>query len=296
MYTCEKCCKIFTKKFNYFDHLKRKTPCKSVINPNNPNNPNSELSSKDESEILSKDNVELLSNISNILEPPITKELPINDNSCPYCKKSFYQKSNVNKHLNNNRCKIKNEEIEKKISNQEMLDKIKNLLETHMTNNINITNNITNNNVNINIFSVGTEDLSRLSKEEILKICTSGTYYPLVAAEIIHCNDKYPEFQNFLITNLRSNDGLVKINDKWESKSQDEILSTLLKVDKTHVTTLMKDLQVDSKLKIKFESTKDEIDTNQSKEHQKEKIRRKLYNASKMIKKNKKVIDKLIDN
>ena len=53
----------------------------------------------------------------------------------------------------------------------------------------------------------------------------------------------------------------------------------------------MKDLKVDDKLLIKFESTKDEIDTNQSKEHQKEKIKRKLYNASKMIKKNKKVID-----
>jgi hypothetical protein len=167
-----------------------------------------------------------------------------------------------------------------------------------MTNNItNITNNITNNNnVNINIFSVGTEDLSRLSKEEIIRICTSGTYYPLVAAEIIHCNEKYPEFQNFLITNLRSNDGLVRINDKWESKSQDEILSALLKVDKTHVSTLIKDLKVDDKLQIKLESTKDEIDTNQSKEHQKEKIKRKLYNASKMIKKNKKVTDKLIEN
>ena len=178
-----------------------------------------------------------------------------------------------------------------------MLDKIKNLLDNHMTNNVtnNITNNITNN-VNINIFSVGKEDLSRLSRDEIIKICTSGTYYPLVAAEIIHCNEKYPEFQNFLITNLRSNDGLVKINDKWESKSQDEILSTLLKVDKTHVTTLMKDLQIDDKLMIKLESTKDEIDTNQSKEHQKEKIKRKLYNASKMIKRNKKIAENLIDN
>ena len=190
-----------------------------------------------------------------------------------------------------------NEEQEKKNSNQEMLDKIKNLLDNHMTNNVtnNITNNITNN-VNINIYSVGKEDLSRLSRDEIIKICTSGTYYPLVAAEIIHCNEKYPEFQNFLITNLRSNDGLVKINDKWESKSQDEILSTLLKVDKTHVTTLMKDLQIDDKLMIKLESTKDEIDTNQSKEHQKEKIKRKLYNASKMIKRNKKIAENLIDN
>jgi hypothetical protein len=135
-----------------------------------------------------------------------------------------------------------------------------------------------------------------LSKEEIIKICTSGNYYPLVAAEIIHCNEKYPEFQNFLITNLRSNDGLVRINDKWESKSQDEILSALLKVDKNHVSSLMKNLQVDDKLQIKLESTKDEIDTNQSKEHQKNKIKRKLYNASKMITKNKKIAEKVIEN
>ena len=297
MYTCEICCKIFTKKFNYMDHLKRKNPCKLVINPNNPNNPKMESTLNENIEIIPKDKDELLSNISNIFETSESKELSISDNICPYCKKSFYQKSNVNKHINNNRCKIKNEEQEKKNSNQEMLDKIKNLLDNHMTNNVtnNITNNITNN-VNINIFSVGKEDLSRLSRDEIIKICTSGTYYPLVAAEIIHCNEKYPEFQNFLITNLRSNDGLVKINDKWESKSQDEILSTLLKVDKTHVTTLMKDLQIDDKLMIKLESTKDEIDTNQSKEHQKEKIKRKLYNASKMIKRNKKIAENLIDN
>jgi len=162
-------------------------------------------------------------------------------------------------------------------------------------NNTNTNSNNTTNNV-INIYNVGKEDLSRLSKEEIIKICTSGTYYPLVAAEIIHCNEKYPEFQNFLITNLRSNDGLVRINDKWESKSQDEILSSLLKVDKNHVSSLMKNLEVDDKLQIKLESTKDEIDTNQSKEHQKEKIKRKLYNASKMIKKNKKIAEKVIEN
>jgi ribosomal protein L22 len=58
----------------------------------------------------------------------------------------------------------------------------------------------------------------------------------------------------------------------------------------------MKNLEVDDKLQIKLESTKDEIDTNQSKEHQKEKIKRKLYNASKMIKKNKKIVEKVIEN
>ena len=171
-----------------------------------------------------------------------------------------------------------------------------NITNNNITNNTNnITNNITNN-VNITIFSAGKEDLSRLTQEEILKICTSGTYYPLVAAEIIHCNEKYPEFQNFLISNLRSNTGLVFINDKWVSKTQDEILSNIMNIDKKHVSNLIKDLKVDDKLQVKLESTKDEIENNESKEHQKSKIKSRLYNASKMVNKNKKNTEKTITN
>jgi hypothetical protein len=178
------------------------------------------------------------------------------------------------------------------LAQQKSIEELKELNETNK--NININSNNTTNNI-INIFSAGKEDLSRLSKEEIIKICTSGTYYPIVAAEIIHCNKKYPEFQNFLISNLRSNTGLVFINDNWVSKPQDEILSNIINIDKKHVSDLIKDLKVDDKLQVKLESTKDEIDTNESKEHQKSKIKSKLYNVSKMILKNKKTTNKLLE-
>jgi len=247
--------------------------------------------------------LELISDVANILES--NSNNIVNDNECPHCKKKFYNKSNVIKHVNKN-CKIKKQENK----SNEIMDKVKKLLDEHLSKNSdnitnnNITNNITNNtnntnitnNVNITIFSAGKEDLSRLSQEEILKICTSGTYYPLVAAEIIHCNEKYPEFQNFLISNLRSNTGLVLINDKWVSKTQDEILSNIMNIDKKHVSNLIKDLKVDDKLQIKLESTKDEIENNESKEHQKPRIKSKLYNASKMVQKTKKITEKTISN
>jgi len=263
-FICEKCNKFFSQKSAYVSHLMRINPCV-----------------KDDSII----------------------------NECEYCKKLYSTKYKLKNHLNI--CKKKKliddfkqsqiEELkkmfEKKLKEQEQkileqqkqIDNLSHISETN--NNITVnenshnTNNITN---NINIYSSGKEDLSILDKEDILKLCTSGTYYPLVAAEILHCNKKYPEFQNVLISNLRATTGQVKINDEWVTKSQDDILNTMMRVDKKHISSLMKDLEVDKKLQIKLESTQDEIDTNESKEHHKSKIKRKLYDASKMITKTKK--------
>jgi len=259
-YICEKCNKQFNKKSAYASHLIRTNPCVKI----------------------------------NII------------NECSYCFKNFSLKHNLTAHLKI--CKQKPitddvtqsqiDELKKMLFEQqqkiqEQQKQINELSHPSEINNNNITvnenshntNNITN---NITIYSTGKEDLSLLAKEDILKLCTSGTYYPLVAAEILHCNKKYPEFQNVLISNLRATTGQVKINDEWVTKSQDDILNTMMRVDKKHISSLMKDLEVDKKLQIKLESTQDEIDTNESKEHHKSKIKRKLYDASKMVIKTKK--------
>jgi hypothetical protein len=263
IYTCENCKKEFNRKSTYETHIQRKNPCKIDIHINN---------------------------------------------QCSYCDKKYTTKYNLNVHLkscekkqivDDNKSQI--EELKQMLLDQQK--KIEELSHATETNNNNIsvtenshnntTNNITN---NINIYSVGKEDLSHLSKEDVIKLCTSGTYYPIVAAEILHCNDKYPEYQNILISNLRATTGQVKINDKWITRSQDDILNTMMNIDKKHISSLIKDLEVDKKLQVKLESTQDEIDTNQVKEHQKSKIKQRLYDASNMISKNKKKEEKTIVN
>ena len=97
-----------------------------------------------------------------------------------------------------------------------------------------------------------------------------------------------------MISNLRSSTGQVLINDKWVTKSHEELLNTLLHVDKNHISNLIKDLEVEKKLLIKLASTKDEITTNECKEHQKTKIKNILHSASKMILKNKKIISPIV--
>jgi hypothetical protein len=253
IYTCENCKKEFNRKSTYETHLQRKNPCKIDIHFNN---------------------------------------------ECSYCNKVYTTKYNLNVHLKSCSNKLIDDDNKQQIDElkkmlfeqQKKIEELSHVTETN-NNNINInenshntTNNTTN---NINIYSIGKEDLSLLSKEDILKLCTSGTYYPIVAAEILHCNDKYPEYQNVLISNLRATTGQVKVNDKWITRSQDDILNTMMNTDKKHISSLIKDLEVDKKLHIKLESTQDEIDTNQVKEHQKNKIKQRLYDASDMIKKNK---------
>ena len=259
-YICEKCKKFFTKKSAYSSHMMRINSCIKNTNINN---------------------------------------------ECMYCNKKFANKYILNSHLNICKTKITYNQIDElktmlfkqKKDNQELKKKIEELSHINETNNnININknsnNNITTNNT-FNIFSSGKEDLSLLSKEDIIKLCTSGTYYPIEAAKILHCNEKYPEFQNILISNLRATTGKVKINNKWVTKSQDEVLNNMMNVDKRHISSLIKDLEVDDKLKIKLESTQDEIDTNEPKEHQKSKIKNILHDASNMIKKNKS-LDKIL--
>jgi hypothetical protein len=262
-YECDKCQKIFSKKSAYDCHMARKFSCiKEEINENNCPNCNKLYSTK--------------YNLKIHMNTCAQKLIIVNNTQVDELKKMFEKKF---------------EEQQKKIEELSEHKDAKNIINNTNSNN----NNTTTNNI-INIFSAGKEDLSRLSREEIIKICTSGTYYPLVAAEIIHCNEKYPEFQNFLISNLRSDTGQVLVNDKWVTKPNDEILSNLMHVDKKHVSSLMKDLEVEDKLKVKLESTKDEIDTNENKEHMKKKIKNKLYNASKMITKNKKKLEKSLED
>lgn len=271
-FICEKCNKNFTKKSSYNFHVLRINSC--IKNDEN--------------------------------------------NDCSFCNKTFTTKYTLKSHINICKKKIeadfnqsqieelkkmferKFEEQQKKF--EEELKKIQDQ-QSHTTetnnNNINInenSHNTTNTTNNINIYSIGKEDLSLLTKEDILKLCTSGTYYPIVAAEILHCNNKYPEYQNVLISNLRSTTGQVKVNDKWITRSQDDILNTMMNMDKKHISSLIKDIEVDKKHQVKLESTQDEIDTNQVKEHQKSKIKQRLYDASEMIKTNIKASKVLINS
>jgi len=271
-FKCLKCNKIFSRKLHFENHINRKTSCvKSNILITD----------------ISNENITTNSDLTSELTEIIDETNKIN--ACKYCKRVYSRNDSLVRHLNKNSCKIKKEINDVYLSEIETLKK---KFDEHMAstnivqnsnNTINTVNNVTN---QFNIVSIGKEDMSKLTQEELLKIATSGVFYPIVAAEIIHCNQRLPDYQNILISNLRSNKGHVYSIGNWITKNQDDIIKQLMDIDKIHVSNIIKEVKVDDeKIKNKIEYTKDEL--NENKSHQSEKVKDALYSASKMIQKNK---------
>jgi hypothetical protein len=279
LFKCPKCSKIFNRKLHFDNHINRKTTC---VKPQ---------------DIITSTNLE--TDLSTELNEIITETNTKTSFICKYCQKSYCRNDSLVRHIKQNTCKVKKELNDVYLTEIELLkkkladhsNKINELnveRNTNIVSNSNNTINTVNNNVTnqFNIVSIGKEDMSKLTQEELLKIATSGVFYPLVAADIIHCNQRLPDFQNILISNLRSNKGSVYSIGNWMTKDQDDIIRQIMDVDKMHVSNIIKDIKVDDeKIKNKIEYTKDEL--NENKSHQLDKVKNILHSASKMINKNK---------
>ena len=131
------------------------------------------------------------------------------DFSCQYCSKSF--KRNYNKNVHEISCsknlmliiKEKEEEIQK-------------LKLAATTNNNNNVTNITNNTQNIIINNFGNEDISHVTKKQILRALRMNKECPVELVKLIHFNNDKPENHNIYKPNFK--DKYVKYyeNNIWK--------------------------------------------------------------------------------
>ncbi len=114
VHTCNICLKQFGKKSHYVQHVEnKKKPCKPIDSKMTPNDsefaPKSLKMTPNDSKMTPND-----SKITQKSQENCNINLEKNKNICVHCLKTFSKNSNLYRHLNENRCKVKMLEEEKK--------------------------------------------------------------------------------------------------------------------------------------------------------------------------------------
>ncbi len=164
-----------------------------------------------------------------------------NEKRCDFCFNTFYQKTNLDKHLET--CKIK-EIVEKKYNNKNQTNTV-----IINNNNNNITNNITNITVNIDnkcldkllIPFYDKFDTSHISDQTQLDLLLS-TLYEDTLKEILKNNSNL----NFVIDNTSDNKSFVYVGDKKLERINNEEIYNKIWLE-------VKNYLIDSLNKIKIE-------------------------------------------
>ena len=278
---CERCNKIFTRKYNLLRHINRKIQCKVVENGNNPkiipNNPKiipKFFSENRKTEKKCKKNVKKNENIEN------------NKIKCRYCNKLYASINGLYKHVNELRCKkipldklnivlqSKNNKVIRK--KRENCNNILNIYQTNYINNtncfnnlnhnittnnnithnslthnnvtnnsiLNNTNNTTNNttnNITIKINPFGQENTDFLTKKQ--KMYILNRQY-MGVPELIKTIHEQPNNQNFFIPNLNKKMLAYLNNDnKIEYDNYDEICEKIINKNISRLDNFYEELQ-----------------------------------------------------
>jgi hypothetical protein len=236
-YICNKCGEKFMKKSTYIDHINRKRACDKDINY---------VLEK----AINNTNSSIVNYNKNKIDNSVVKKC-LEENKCPYCEKVFYKKSNVIQHMKE-RCKeIKKIEEEK----QTIFDKLKELEEKNnkleeevkklkgdtiqnlnLVSNSNIINRNSNNNTQINsnnntqnimMVGYGKEDMSKFSKNDIIKALRRVYGSPIELTKLIHFNPEHPEYHNIYIPKMNEKYAMAYMNNDWRILDRDFLLDKI---------------------------------------------------------------------
>lgn len=224
LYSCERCLKVFDRKSNYDYHLNRKFKCKDI----------SELNYT-QMHINAHENFDVISTTPSIQSEENDEELNFQNLSkkCLLCNKIFSRLHSLHRHQETFKCQIILD-LQTQLSNQqEVIEKQSKIIENQnkiideklrkssgknscasSTNNGTIVNgNVENMVNNIYVVAFGKEDISKLNQDEIKAIMEAKYGAMAKYVEYTHLNDRLPEHQNILVSNLRSNDCKVISDD-----------------------------------------------------------------------------------
>lgn len=217
----------------------------------------------------------------------------INNNSCrtpkyfcKYCNAGFTSNSNMLRHVKTI-CKNKqNDENTKKeiketnVVNVTLKTQIKELqnkvkaLEKTFSDNVTSTEQTNN---NINLVPYGSEDFTKLTKPELLKIFQNGSHSVVKLIEALHFNIKHPEYHNIYISNMKDIYAMVYDGKNWNLKRKNELIDKIYENIKNYMKENLKEF-VDALSSSDNENLKKWLETNDEDKKIKNEIKLSLYN------------------
>ena len=217
---------------------------------------------------------------------------------CQFCNKNYKhfqsrwkheKKCKINYDKNNDILKKENLELKKELKEikQQMLDLMNKTCKMHPKTLQKINNQLNNCNItNINIVQFGKEDvMNTLSRKEKLKILNNGYQSFNKLIEYVHFNDKYPQFKNIAITNLKDNIAYKYDPDdnKFIACKKDELLEDLMDIRTIDLEEILNE-NIDTISNLKVSKLKTSIeklyDKNNFYDKKKSDIKLLVYNKS----------------
>ena len=201
-----------------------------------------------------------------------TPKPPENDINCKYCNKSFSFSSGKYRHQKN--CKKQGNEVitkkehilELKKLKEELTEEFTKIIKEHyqlkpssiehhykLNNSFNNTDIGTQN--NITIVQLGKEDvLGTLTQKEKLTILNERYKSVIELVKLMHCSGKYPQFNNTIISNLKSEFALTydEHEEQFVTMKKNELVSDIV----SHRTADVEDILEENKSKISKQTNK----------------------------------------
>lgn len=148
---------------------------------------------------------------------------------------------------------------------------------------VNSANNVLIN--NITLVGYGKEDLSKLSKSDILKVLQNGYYSTLKLTETVHFNPKYPENHNIYISNMTDKYAMMFDGKEWNLITKEDLINQIYEDKKNYIEENLDEFinSLSVSRKKALERWLDTDDEDPKIKEIKGKIKLLLYNSRKLV-------------
>ncbi len=175
----------------------------------------------------------------------------------------------------------------------QLKNKVDNLKEGNIKNNINNSNNSNNNinsnnvnNTNIVVVNYGQEDMAKVDKKKIIECITRGAYnsaYRLT--DLIHFDPEHPENQNIYISNMKNKYAMEYKNGSWNMVTKKELVDKIYRNKKEYIEENIEEFykSLTSKQRESLDAWLNSDDDDDKNKSIKDDILLLLYNKRRMI-------------